>query len=456
MDENNNSPTSKFSKRMKLNVQAIGPYCERHGKREEHLRNENAKLPTIGTSLINNGLVLELLKFCNVHAIENRKLFSWVDQLVKPCKLEDICNFNNFMVKVRRLKEKAGRLRGNKSKVEERVKILDEPFPFTLNTSSNSPLPRRKRAFKEITNSYVQLSKKAETRQSTNDALKHDYEELLEKSNRLKLQNANLKGENEIERTAISEKENLLEEQTKNIDNKEEEIKRLTMEKNAKGRKLAGLKAKNFWKEKASANDKEVKQSKTISTQTNLKGTDKEIIQVLTETGSNFVKEAKVYNEVSPDKSSRISDGKIYISKIPIRRVATRHTVRSEKVKRAEQAFTVLKYVAAKEGDCIEENDLVPILATWFRQNPRLMQQAADAAGVHVMKKLTAEQTADLRACRRFSNSTMRMVRTFFNKTVSNMCASERQVRKIEKERVSPLLEEKMEVGTMVFEGSRR
>ena len=269
----------------------------------------------------------------------------------------------------------------------------------------------------------------------SHNLIKHDSEALLNMNDRLKLENADSKEENRVLKEIISDKDTLIEEQRRQIDSAEVEVARLTLEKIAKERKAAGLqKTKIFWKEKATKNDDiELNKSKAKATQTNLQGIKTEIIQVVSETCDSFIKEGKVYNDISKEKSSRISDGKCYVSKLPIRRVPTRDAGRSEKVKRAHQAFTLMKHVAAREGDCVEETDVVPLITTWFRQHPRLMQQAADAAGIHFMQKLSAEQTADLRACGRLSNSKMRIVRTFFNKTVSNVCASERQVRRVEK-----------------------
>ena len=392
-------------------------------------------------------------------------LYSWMEKLAKPCNLEDVCNQKKFITKARRLKERGEKMRNKTAKQADKESLLDDIFQFNnileqgaipvqerLNVTKNT-LKRKSNELREVTNTFVQVSKEAESLKHSNNAMRHDFEALLNTNDRLELENANMKEENRTLKEIISNKDILIEEQRRQIDSAEVEITRLTLEKITKERKAAGLqKAKIFWEEKAKEPiETESSKSKPKGTQTNLQGINTEIIQVVSETSDSFIKEGKVYSDISSDMSSRISDGKCYVSKLPIRRVPTRDAVRSEKVKRAHQAFTLIKHVAAKEGDFVEETDVVPLITTWFRQHPRLMQQAADAAGIHFMQKLSAEQTADLRTCGRFSNSKMRMVRTFFNNTVSNMSASERQVRRIGKERVGPLLEEKMEIGTMVL-----
>ena len=117
--------------------------------------------------------------------------------------------------------------------------------------------------------------------------------------------------------------------------------------------------------------------------------------------------------------------------------------MRSEKVKRADQAMELLEYIAAKKSDHVKSNDLIPIIATWFRQYSRLMQKAAEAARFNFVSKISSNETADLMACGRFSNSALRMMRTFLNKKGCNIFASERQVRKVEEFRAMSLEDEK-------------
>ena len=87
----------------------VNDYCKRIGINEKDL--DSNSIPEIGIGKIANGLVIELLSYCNIHFIPVGRLYSWVQNLAKPYNLEDVCSQKKFITKARRLKEKLEKLR---------------------------------------------------------------------------------------------------------------------------------------------------------------------------------------------------------------------------------------------------------------------------------------------------------------------------------------------------------
>lgn len=79
----------------------VNSYCTKIGITEQDL--DCNVILEIGISKIANGLIIELLLYCNIHSLPVGCLYSWMQNLAEPCNLEDICSQKKFITKARRL-----------------------------------------------------------------------------------------------------------------------------------------------------------------------------------------------------------------------------------------------------------------------------------------------------------------------------------------------------------------
>ena len=82
-----------------------------------------------------------------------------------------------------------------------------------------------------------------------------------------------------------------------------------------------------------------------------------------------------------------------------------------KKVETSQSRNINIKICCRRESEL--EDNLLPILTTRFRQNPRLMEQAVDTAAIQLFERLSAEEMEDVKDSSRFTNSELCMICTF-------------------------------------------